>query len=173
MVVIIGAIIIVALAVTVALLLNRETELPTGPDPGAYRRELGGRGFVVTPENVEEIREQIDETQSRLTPADMHFQFSLLPNWTFTNTLTPSNDALVRNVATNSRTVFFDVYIEELDLVVYVSPFMPLGSEHRGFALDYELDPGVYDAVLTYFLVDDDLEILTDVSIGITITVEN
>jgi hypothetical protein len=50
---------------------------------------------------------------------------------------------------------------------------MPLGSQHSGFALDYDLEPGVYSAILTHFLVDDDLEILTDVSVGVTITVEN
>lgn len=136
-----------------------------------YQRPRGGRGVVVTPDNVEEVRQMLEEQEFR--PEDARFQFSLVPNWTFPTSRTPSPDARVRNVETNSRTVFFDVVIEELDRVVYVSPYMPLGTEHRGFALDYDLEPGTYSAIVTYFLVDDDFQILTDVSVGVTITVES
>jgi len=50
---------------------------------------------------------------------------------------------------------------------------MPRGSEIRNFALEVELPAGTYSSVVTYFLVDDDFEILTDVSVGVTIIIEN
>jgi hypothetical protein len=106
-----------------------------------------------------------------LTPEDMQFEFNLTPNWRFPTADTPSPNARVRNVERNSRTVFFDVYIEEIG-IVYVSPYIPLGAEHGRFVLDYDLEPGIYSATVTHFLVDDDFEIITDVSVGITITVE-
>jgi len=167
-------VVIAALVAVIVVLLNREPEvqLIPGPGRGGYVREPGGRGFLVTEENVEEVRAEMEARQDRLQPEDAHFEFSMVTRWTFPTALTPSPDALVRNVVRNSRMIFFDVYIEEFG-VVYVSPFMPLGSAHRGFALEEDLPAGVYSAVVTHFLVDDDLEILTDVSVGVTITVQN
>jgi len=183
---IIIAIVIVAVAIIAALiavivsLLNREpvtevvyepvVQLIEGPGIGGYERRTGGRGFVVTEDNVDEIRAEIEAR--RLAPEDRRFEFSKSANWRFPTALSPSPNALVRNVTNNSRTVFFDLFIEDFG-VVYVSPYMPLGSELRNFALDVELPAGTYFAVATYFLVDDDLEILTDVSVGVTIMVEN
>jgi hypothetical protein len=170
-----GLIIIAALITVIVILLGREpevVELPPGPGIGGYTRDIGGRGFIVTEENAEEVRAELERHQQRLLPGDMHYEFSMTPNWRFPTSRTPSPNALVRNVEVNSRTVFFDVFIEGVG-VVYVSPYMPLGSEHSGFALDVEMEAGTYDAVVTYFLVDDDLDILTDVSVGVTIIVEN
>lgn len=175
----VGIVIIALLVTVIVVLLTREptvvqlppeVQLIEGPGIGGYVREPGGRGFVVTPENVDEVRAALEER--RLSPEDRYFEFSIVPNWTFPTSRTPSPDALVRNVARNSRTVFFDVYIDGHG-VVYASPFMPLGSQHSGFALEADLDAGVYRAVVTHFLVDDELEILTDVSVAVTITIEN
>lgn len=162
----------IAMAAIIIFLLNREPEvqLIAGPERGAYPRDIGGRGFVVTPENVEEVRE-LRARRPQLDEADRYFEFSLVPDWIFPTAREPSPNALIRNVANNSRMIFFDVSVD--DTVVYVSPYMPLGSEHRGFALDYDLAPGTYSAVITHFLVDDDFEIITDVSVGVTIIVEN
>jgi len=177
--------VVAALITTIVVLLNREpipeiitevvyepvVQLVEGPSVGNYERNPGGRGFVVTEDNVEEVRAAIEERRN-IPQEDRRFEFSQTSDWRFATSLTPSRNALVRNVERNSRTVFFDVYIEDYG-VVYVSPYMPLGSEHRNFALDVELPAGTYSATVTYFLVDDDLEILTDVSVGVTITIEN
>lgn len=179
---IVSAVTVVAtLVVVIVVLLNREPpvvvhelihELPPalGPPVVHQDRSPGGRGFIVTEDNVEEVREAME--QRRLEPEDYHFTFSLTPTWTFPTATSPSPDARVQNLEINSRTVFFDVYIEGIG-VVYISPYMPLGSEHRGFALDFELETGEYSAVVTYFLVDDDLQVLTDISVGVTIVVES
>jgi hypothetical protein len=166
--------VIASLVVVIVVLLNREPEveylvqLIPGPGIGSYERNIGGRGFMVTQDNVDEIREYLAQRD----PVDAGFEFSKTTNWRFPTAFSPSPNALVRNVERNSRTVFFDVYIPGIG-VVYVSPYMPLGSEHRNFALDVEIDAGVYNAIVTYFLVDDDFVIITDVSVGVTIVVEN
>lgn len=173
----VGVVIILALTTVIIMLLGRTPEVPEvqlipGPAIGGYRRDLGGRGMVVTEENVEEVRAMLSGEDLGITPEDRQFEFGLVPNWTFHASTQPSPNALVMNSENNSRMIFFDVYIEGIG-VVYVSPYMPLGSRHSNFALDIELEPGVYTAKVTHFLVDDDLEILTDVSVGVTITVEN
>lgn len=170
----VGAVLIVALTATVIVLLSREPEVQLIPGPlvGEYRRDSGGRGMVVTEYNVEEVRAMLSGEDIGLIPGDRQFEFGLTPQWTFSTSRTPSSNALVRNSDNNSRMIFFDVYIEEFG-VVYVSPYMPLGSQHSNFALDADLPPGTYSAEVTHFLVNDDLEILTDVTIGVTITVEN
>jgi len=176
---VIGLTTIAALAATIVVLLIREPEvvfepvvqLIEGPGVGNYVRNPGGRGFVVTEDNVEEVRAAL-EADRNIPHGDRNFEFNKTTDWRFATSLTPSRNALVRNVSNNSRTVFFDITIEGYG-VVYVSPYMPLGSEHRNFALDVELPAGTYQSVVTYFLVDDDLEILTDVSVGVTIIIEN
>lgn len=147
-------------------------ELIPGPVVGEYRREIGGRGIVVTEYNVEEVRAMLAGEDDSLLPEDRQFEFGLVPDWTFPASREPSPDALVMNSANNSRMIFFDVYIDDIG-VVYVSPYMPLGSRHSNFALDIDLEPGIYSAIVTHFLVDDDLDVLTTVSVGVTITVEN
>lgn len=171
---IVALVIIVALISIIVILLMPddppEPELIHGPQIGGYERNLGGRGFVVTEYNVEEMRAEIEA--ARVDPADMRFEFSKTADWIFPAALEPSTTAMVRNVERNSRTVFFDVYVEGFG-VVYASPYMPLGSTHRNFALSVELPAGEYSAMVTYFLVDDDFEIITNVSTGVTITIQN
>lgn len=173
----ISAMVIIVLLLVIIVLLAREpnivyepvVQLIEGPGRGGYERNTGGRGFVVTEDNVEYVREQLESR--RVEPGDMHFTFSHSAEWRFPTSLARSTTAFVENVERNSRTVFFDVYIEGFG-VVYASPFMPLGSSHRNFALEVEVPVGRYDAQVTYFLVDDDLEIITDVTVGVTIVIE-
>jgi len=171
------AIIAVLIAVIVALLTREPVteivyepvvQLIEGPGIGGYERNPGGRGFIVTEDNVEEVRAELEAR--RLAPEDRYYEASISADWRFATSLTPSKNVIVRNVAGNSRTVFFDITIEGYG-VVYVSPYMPLGSEHSNFALDVELPAGTYDAVVTYFLVDDDYNIVSDLSIQVSIKV--
>lgn len=173
-IVVIALAIIIAMAAAIIVLLNREPviQLIPGPVLGEYQRDVEAIGFVVTEDNVEEVRQALAEQAERITPEDHRFEFSMTNNWTFPTARTPSPNARIRNVENNSRTIFFDIMINDLDTIVYVSPFMPLGSEHRNFALDYDLEPGTYAATITHFLVDDDFEVLTTLAIGINIIVE-
>jgi hypothetical protein len=75
------------------------------------------------------------------------------------------------NHPSNSRTVFFNVYLEETEELVYESPYIPVTAVHENFALDTEVLAGEHSARVVYFLVDDDYEIITDVSVLIRLNI--
>jgi hypothetical protein len=171
--IIVGVVIIGSLVAVILVLLNREPEvvevqLPPGPTAGGYVRNPGARGIVVTEENAQEIRDWFSQPVE-----DSHFTVSMTARWTFPTALTPSRDAVVRNVELNNRTVFFDVLLEDRDEIILISPYIPVGLEFRNFALEVDLEPGEYTALVTYFLVDDDYEIITDVAVYVTIVILN
>ena len=153
---------VLALAATITYILWPEDDLVTIEDRGTAL----GQGGIVTPENVEEELERLGSVSP-----DAQYTVSMTTNWFFETWDTPSTNASVRNVERNSRTVYFDVILVDTGEVVYRSPYIPLGGELTNFALDRNLRAGSYDAIVTYFLVDDDYEIVTDVSVTVTLTV--
>lgn len=151
---------LVALVVVIGLLLRGEPPREAEDD-----RPSGGRGTVVTNENVSELL----EAGNGVVP-DGHYNVSMAIEWHFKNGET--NDARVSNKTTNTRTVYFDLLIEGTEELVYSSPFIPVGESLQGFTLDKELAPGTYDMIVRYYLVDDDEKEISNVSVGITAYVE-
>jgi hypothetical protein len=144
------------------IFLPRESEDLTDPDVprGAIR------GTVVTPDNVDEIREQL-----RTPPEDAYFTTSMNTDWVFETWDTPSQNAFVENIDLNTRTVYFDLFLRETRELVYSSPFIPVGATLEGFALDTMVPEGVHSASVTYYLVDDDLNEVAQVSVAVTLTI--
>ena len=156
----------VALATTLVIFLTREE-----PETVIIERpqiDTGGRGTVVTEDNLQEI---IDALNSPVE--DGYFNVSQTVEWEFENGRAASSNARVRNVEDNTRTVYFDVTLNEDNRLVYTSPYIPLGEMIENFALHENLPAGVYPATVTYFLVDEDNNVVTDLSLGVTITVLN
>lgn len=130
------------------------------------RTAMSGRGILVTPENADETSHAPGEPNP-----DAQYTISMNTNWEFETAQTPSRNARVRNLERNSRTVYFDVNLRETGELVYSSPFIPLGGMIENFALDVNLGAGVYNAVVRYFLVDDDNEVISDVAVSVTLTI--
>lgn len=147
---------IVAVIIMVILLLHSKPQEDADAQPG-------GRGTVVTQENAEELA--IDEG----AVPDGYYNVSMSLDWHFKDGVT--EDAQIANKTTNMRTVYFDLLTEEEE-VVYSSPYIPVGESMQGFTLDKELNPGTYDMIVRYYLVDDDSIEVSNVSVGITIYVE-
>lgn len=165
----ISVIAILVILVVVALglivfLLSRETAPATDNDN--VNNVSGGRGTVVTQDNVEDIQQEI-ETE---TVQDGYYTASMSINWHFDGKV--SKDAYVANVTKNTRTVYFDLYRTDTSEMIYSSPYIPVGEELNGLTLDTELEPGTYDTILVYHLVDDDENELSTLSIALTIYVE-
>ena len=158
---------VAALAGVMIFFLTRE-----GPEPVYIERpqqqQTGGRGTVVTQDNVHDIIEQMNRPVE-----DGYYTVSMNVRWEFPNGSSPSTNARVRNRERNTRTVYFDVNLDEDGRLVYSSPYIPLGAMIEKFALDENLPAGEYPATVTYFLVDDDHNVITDVSAGVTIIVLN
>lgn len=155
-VVIVAIVVCVLVGVILYLLFGKESE----PE---YNR-------VVTPENVEEVLDQLSDSEK--TPVGS-YEAIMNSEWTFENGESVSKNAYVMNSTNNQNTVYFTVTLKDDGRELFKSPNIPVGSELRDIKLDTPLDAGVYDSVLTYHLLDDKEEELTTVSLALTITIEN
>ena len=99
---------------------------------------------------------------------DAYYEVSQTLDWHFNGT--QSDDAYVANDPSNKRTVYFDLMLENGE-VIYSSPYIPLGSEIKGITLDKQLDPGTYETFVMYHLVDDDGKEVSSLKVGLTIYV--
>ena len=158
------AVVIIALIAVIIYLLNRNLE--AAMPPPVLDRDIGARGTVVTEDNLQEILERRNQPLE-----DAYYEVNMSVEWDFDTALTPSRNAFVRNKETNTRTVFFDVFMEDRNEVVYSSPYIPLGAELKNFALDTKVEAGVHPALVTYYLVDDDYNTITNVSVYVTLNI--
>lgn len=126
--------------------------------------------LVVTPDNVEEMIAALKEEDR--TPIGA-YEVSMNSHWTFPDGESASEDAYVQNSICNNNTVYFVIKLEETGQEIYKSPYIPVGSSLENITLDYELDEGSYETVLTYYLVDNSFKKVSEVSVGVTITIED
>lgn len=126
-----------------------------------------GRATFVSPDNVDEVQQQLMEPVT-----DAYYTTSMTVDWYFDNGEAVSTSSYVENAEENTRTVYFDVTLEDGELI-YSSPYLPVGERIEQITLNRDLDAGDYPAVCTYYLVDDDHNVLTNVSVAVTIHVLN
>ncbi|MCL2661932.1 MAG: hypothetical protein FWE83_01195 [Oscillospiraceae bacterium] len=157
------AVVVLALAGTITYFMWPRTEEVTIEDRGTA---MGGRGMILTPDNIEEVRRIMNEPNP-----DAQYTVSMTTNWVFETSRTPSSNAVVNNREHNSRTVYFDVILVDTGELVYSSPYIPLGGTLENFALDVNLRAGVYDAIIRFHLVDDDNEVVAEVVDTVTLTI--
>ena len=167
-VIIVGSIVIVALVgVIVALVLNL-----SGGEAEPVQivsNEPEQRTYVVNEENVVEV---MDEIASEEHVPIGQYEVSMTMDWTFPDWQTPSPDAFVENVTSNTNDVYFDIEIRATGEVIYQSPVLPVGTYLRNVTLDHELAPGNYPCVIVYHLIDDEQNTLSTLNMGLDITVE-
>lgn len=158
-----GAVVVIAaLVVIIIILLRKGEEAPT-------QRETvgsGARGVVATSENMQEIADSL----SKPVP-DGYYMTKMNFEWEFEKWNIPSKRAYVENSVKNTRTVYFDLVLDETGELLYSSPFIPVGERHQNFALEKELAAGEYPATVTYHLVDDDNNEITTLSVRIKLKV--
>lgn len=154
-------IIAVLIGVIIFLLLSRHTE-----------PEEEKRNVVITPENVEQVLEELTETQETVAPG--YYTATMNTTWRFVSGSEPSYDAVVENVETNTNDVYFDMVLESDETkVLYKSPVIPRGGRLEGITLDEPLEAGNYDCVVIYHLIDEEQNTLSTLRIGITIIIES
>ena len=153
-----SATIIILLVIVIVLFLKKAEN----PDVNS----LGGHVTLVTKENVDEVEDKI-----RNVSADDSYHAIMSVEWTFENGSAKSTDAYVENSITNSRTVYFDVNLSSTNELIYSSPYLPLGSKLNDITLTKDLDAGDYPALVTYYLVDDDDNVITNLTLAITVHV--
>lgn len=120
------------------------------------------RPTLITEDNVEQVMEDKVE--------DGYYRVKMNNEWTFSGDTT--EDAYIANVEQNTHPVYFDLTLpDEEDRLIYSSPYISVGDEMQGFTLDESVDPGTYDGVVTYHLVDTNHDDITTVSVSVTLTV--
>lgn len=158
----IAAVIIVALvAVIVFLVLN----MSKPAEEPAIEDTADGRGVVLTPENMDEVlnAEKVSEG---------YFETCMTNDWTFVNGVSSEEDVYVKNVETNTRTIYFDLLVGDSSEPVYSSPYIPVGAELPSFTLTGDLEKGDYDGTVVYHLVDENNQEISDVSVAVTLHIK-
>ncbi len=154
-------VLIILVGVVIFLLLKPSKEVEVKP------ADTGGRATLITEQNKEEIQAAI----SNATPVpDGSYVTQMSIDWHFSGR--DSADAYVCNAVENTRTVYFDLFLVNTGELIYSSPYIPVGMEMKGLSLEKDLEPGTYDTILVYHLVDDDKNELSTLSIALTIYVE-
>jgi hypothetical protein len=152
-------VVIVALLVVVVILLARGKEDVT---------ETKKRNVVVTPDNVEEVIQQLSDDE-RVTPGS--YEVTMNTTWNFKNASSASDNAYVENSTSNTNDVYFDITLADTEEKIYSSPVLPVGSHLENITLDKALDDGTYNCIMTYTLVDDEQNDLSSVRVSMKIVV--
>lgn len=156
---------VVGLSVALVITNSKQEEPPAVE---ASREVSTGRGTLVTPENVQELIAAEPETNT-----DEAYTVAMSVDWDFEDGASTSRNAYVQNHVSNSRTVYFDLVMADTLELVYSSPYIPVGSTLRDFALDKDLEAGDYLAIVEYHLVDDDHNELSTVSVTVNLHILN
>lgn len=168
-IIIVFAILVIALAVCIILLVKRpDVEQSDHPEPESTISPAAAaleRGFVeesVTQDIMSEMADKVEEGM---------FECKMTTTWTFEDTDSVSPNAYVANVESNRYTLYFDVYQEGTEELLYSSPMLPVGTEFQEVKLEKDLPAGEYKAVVMYTMVDDNYEEVSSVGFSITISV--
>lgn len=156
-IVILIVVILVLVGVILYLLMSRE--------PEDKRRNV-----VVTPDNVEDVIEQMED-EDFVDPG--YYTVTMNYDWHFATGDAVSSDAYVENMTENTNAVYLDLFLaSDEENAIYQSPVIPVGSSLQDIALDKKLDAGTYDCVAVYHLVDDDQNTISTLRVTVTVIVE-
>lgn len=159
------AVLLIALVVCIVLLLSgRGSDQAEVPEKSAAEKALE-RGFV-DEASADDIMEEMANKV-----AEGMFECEMTMSWTFENAESASSNAYVANSENNLHTLYFDVYDNSTEELLYSSPMLPVGTELRDIKLEKKLPAGEYDAVVRYTLVDENYEEVSTVGFNITISV--
>lgn len=137
---------------------------------GGEQRDTEKRNQVITPDNVNEILSDMENSQS-VEPG--YYTVRMSNDWHFATGDSVSSDAYVENVVENTNDVYFDIVrADNEDEVIYKSPVIPRGSALENIALDIDLESGTYDCVMIYHLVDEEQNTISTLRVTQKIIVE-
>lgn len=156
---------IASVSVMAALLVKSKNEKTIAGSPEEKPRE------VITAENVEDVMAEMEEAQKARENIPQNYTVSQTSDWVFSKDTLKSENAYVKNDASNETPVYFDLVVDETGEIVYSSPILELGAELDGITLDKPLEAGSYACTAVYHLIDEDKNELTYVNIGVNVTV--
>lgn len=156
--IVVAVVVIAALGFIIYQLLNK---------PEAEPEMSSAKGTLVTEDNYQDVLDQMNEPVVAGS-----YVVNMSVDWMFEDGKSPSYTAVVTNDELNEYTVYFDVFLSSSSERIYSSPYIPVGSELSSITLDRALKKGVYPGYVTYYLVDDDMEVLSSLSVNVNITID-
>lgn len=160
-------ILLAALVTCIVLLMSKKEGGQQVQEPAtskdSTRSTVLDRGFV-DENNVEEMVSEMSEKVK-----EGMFECMMSTTWTFDDADSVSTNAYVANVENNVYAIYFDVYEEATNEVLYSSPVLPVGTEISNIKLEKALKAGEHNAVVMYTLVDENYEEVSAVGFNITI----
>lgn len=163
-VVVLLVLIIAALVVVIVRMASQHQDNNATVDP------VPKRNVVINQENVDELIDDLEE-DAKVLPGN--YEVVMNPVWYFKDGKSESTNAYVENALSNTNDVFFDVKLAETNEVIFSSPLLPIGSHIENIQFDKELKAGNYDCVVVYSLVDEEQNVLSQVSVSLTVSVES
>lgn len=157
-------VLVAALVVCVGFILLRPSA-PKAEESESTRSAALDRGFVQEAEADNIMSDMADRVEEGM------FECKMTTTWTFDTADSESPNSYVANVENNRNTIYFDVYENGSDELLYASPMIPVGSEIRNIKLEKQLPAGDHDAVVMYTLVDENYEEVSRVGFNITISI--
>lgn len=127
------------------------------------------RNVVVTPENVDEI---LEDLKGQKTQAGQ-YEVTMNSVWQFKDGSSASSNAYVENATSNTNDVYFDIVRSDTGETILKSPTIPVGSHLENITLDTDLEAGDYKCVMTYHLLDESSQPISKLNINLSIHVEN
>jgi hypothetical protein len=159
LVIIILAIIAVLVGVIIYLLLSR--------DKPEDDNDLRNR--VITADNLDEAIADMDHGAAEAG----YYTVTMNNDWTFPTGDSASTDAYVENDVENTNDVYFDLFIAgDEENPILESPVIPRGGSLTNITLDKDLDPGNYNCIMVYHLIDEDQNTLSTLKVAVTITID-
>jgi hypothetical protein len=155
---IIGVIIILLLVIVIILLLKGKGQnvgdLPTADTTAQNGNTREVAGSVRTIASEEDARNVMDEMREEV--AEGMFKCDMPTTWTFTDGGAVPKDFYVANHPDNTKPIYFDVYLEETEELLYSSPVLKVGTTWTDIKLDKKLEAGTYRAKVAYKLLKDE-----------------
>jgi hypothetical protein len=157
-IVIIGVIIILLLLIVIILLLkdkgNSDSDVVLKPAPNENTREIAETSSVRVIKSEEEAQTAVEKMREEV--AEGMFKCDMPTTWMFRKGGSEPVELYVANHPDNTKPIYFDVYLEETDELIYSSPVLKVDTKWTDISLNKELEPGTYRAKVAYKLLTDE-----------------
>lgn len=156
-------IVVIILLVTIFMLYSKK----------GGEQEKPKRDILISEENVEQVIKDIEADAEAKKVLPGTYEVCMTNDWKFETASSEAENMYVENSNANTNDVYFDLILEETGEIIYSSPVIPVGKSMSKLKLDADLQPGTYNAIVKYHLLDKEQNELSTLAINIVFTILN
>lgn len=156
-------ILVIILLVTITILFAKKG--------GEKSQSKPKRDILVTEENVDKVIKnlELEAEANKVLPGT--YEVCMTNEWVFETASSEAENMYVENSNANTNDVYFDLILKDTEEIVYSSPVIPIGKSMSKLKLDKELEPGTYNAIVNYHLLDKEQNELSTLAMNIVFTI--